>query len=103
MLCVQGDCSVLKKKVAHCQLKRLQLFGSGTLLLPVLSGVKDNRSIMALDVAGDLITINITHASNYTIPHRGMYMYGLGPYMHIHWKQCPSHCHPYILKMFGCV
>lgn len=56
MLCVQGDCSVLEKKVAHCQLKRLDLWGDSTVLLPVLSGVKDNRSITDLDVCGEPIT-----------------------------------------------
>ena len=56
MLCVQDDCSVLEKKVAHRQLKGLKLLGDSTLLLPVLSGVKDNRSITDLDVAGEPIT-----------------------------------------------
>ena len=56
MLCVQGDCSVVEKKVVHCQLKRLMLRGNSTLLLPVLSGVKDNRSIADLDVTGEPIT-----------------------------------------------
>ena len=56
MLCVQGDCSVLEKKVAHCQLKRLELYGDSTLVLPVLYGVKDNRSITDLDVEGEPIT-----------------------------------------------
>ena len=58
MLCVQGDCSVVEKKVAHCQLKRLKVRGVdvSTLLLPVLSGVKDNRSITDLVVYGEPIT-----------------------------------------------
>ena len=56
MLCVQGDYRVLEKKVAYCQLKRLKLWGRSTLLLPVLSGVKDNRSITDLDVLGEPIT-----------------------------------------------
>ena len=56
MLRVQGDCSVLEKKVAHCQLKRLTLYDYFNTLLPVLSGVKDNRSITDLDVEGEPIT-----------------------------------------------
>ena len=57
MLRVQGDCSVLEKKVAHCELKRLKLYDHfSTLLLPVLSGVKDNHSITDLDVEGEPIT-----------------------------------------------
>ena len=56
MLCVQGDCSVVEKKVAHCQLKRLKLFGRRTVVLSVLRGVKDNRSITDLDVEGEPIT-----------------------------------------------
>ena len=56
MLCVQGDCSVLEKKAARCQLKRLKLFGHSTLLLLVLSGIEDNRSIRDLDVEGEPIT-----------------------------------------------
>ena len=56
MLCVQVDCSVLEKKVARCQLKRLKLRGGSTLHLPVLSGVKDNRSITDLHVGGEPIT-----------------------------------------------
>ena len=56
MLCVQGDRSVLEKKVAHCQLKRLKVYDDGFVLLPVLSGVKDNRSISDLNVYGEPIT-----------------------------------------------
>ena len=56
MLCVQGDCSVLEKKVTHCQLKRLKLYGNSTVLLPVLTGVKSNCSITDLDVEGEPIT-----------------------------------------------
>ena len=56
VLCVQRDGSVLKKKVARCQLKRLKLCGNSTLLLPVLRGVKDNNSITDLDVYGEPIT-----------------------------------------------
>ena len=56
MLCVQVDGSVLEKKVAHCQLKRLQLLGVSTELLPVLSGVKDNCCITDLVVWGEPIT-----------------------------------------------
>ena len=56
MLCVQGDDSVLEKKVAHCQLKGLELNGYNTQLLPVLSGVKDNHSITDLDVGSKPIT-----------------------------------------------
>ena len=56
MLCVQGDCSVLEKKVAHCQLKGLKLYDDGTVVLPVLSGVKDNCSITDLVVSGEPIT-----------------------------------------------
>ena len=56
MLCVQVDCSVLDKKTAHCQLKRLRLYSNSTVLLSVLRGVKDNRSITDLDVSGEPIT-----------------------------------------------
>ena len=56
MLCVQGDSSVLEKKVSHCQLKRLKLRGISTLLLHVLSGVKDNCCITDLVVWGEPIT-----------------------------------------------
>ena len=56
MLCVQGDGSVVEKKVAQCQLKRLQLYGNITLLLPVLSGVKDTYSITDIYVFGEPIT-----------------------------------------------
>ena len=47
---------MLEKKVAHCQLKGLTLYGNRTLLLPVLSGVKDNHSITDLHVDGEPIT-----------------------------------------------
>ena len=55
MLCVQlvGDSTVLKEKVAHCHLKRLELYG---VLLPLLRGAKDNCSITDLDVTGEPIT-----------------------------------------------
>ena len=58
MLCVQlvGDSTVLKEKVAHCQLKRLRLSGYHTTLLPVLNGVKDNLYITYLRVWGEPIT-----------------------------------------------
>ena len=56
MLCVQGDGSVVEKMVAHCQLKSLKLCGLCTILLPILSGVKDNHSITDLDVRGEPIT-----------------------------------------------
>ena len=58
MLCVQlvGDSTVLKEKVAHCQLRRLELFGDSTTLLPVLNGVKDNLYITDLHVHGEPIT-----------------------------------------------
>ena len=56
ILYVQGDRSVVEKKVAHCELKRLKLWGDSTLLLPVLSGVKDNRSITDLVVTSEPIT-----------------------------------------------
>ena len=57
MLCVQlvGDSTVLKEKVAHCHLKRLELRGLRT-LLPILSGAKGNCSITDLDVEGEPIT-----------------------------------------------
>ena len=56
MLCVQvmGDSTVLKKKVAHCHLKRLELHGE--VLLPLLSGAKDNCSITDLYVESEPIT-----------------------------------------------
>ena len=51
MLYVQlDDSTVLKEKVAHCHLKRLGLSGGSTLLIPVLSGVRNNSSITELDV-----------------------------------------------------
>ena len=72
MLCVQGDCSVLEK-VVHCQLKGLKLRGDSTVLLPVLSGVKDNRSITDLEVFdGESI---ITCFYLYAILHRGRYLH----------------------------
>ena len=57
MLCVQvvGDSTVLKEKVAHCHLKRLDLWGYRT-LLPILSGAKDNCSITDLAVRSEPIT-----------------------------------------------
>ena len=44
MLCVQlvGDSTVLKEKVAHCQLTRLELHVGSHQLLPALKSVKDN-------------------------------------------------------------
>ena len=58
MLCVQlvGDSTVLKEKVAHCHLTRLELFGDSTTLLLLLNGVKDNLYIIYLDVHGEPIT-----------------------------------------------
>ena len=62
MLCVQpvGDSTVLEEKIAHCHLKRLELGGNsyldGRILLPFLSGAKDNCSITDLDVTGEPIT-----------------------------------------------
>ena len=57
MLCVQvvGDSTVLKEKVAHCHLKRLELWGDSN-LLPLLSGAKDNCSVTILYVQGEPIT-----------------------------------------------
>ena len=60
MLCVQvvGDSTVLKEKVAHCHLKRLELYGC-RILLPLLSGAKDNCSItdlLVVYVSGEPIT-----------------------------------------------
>ena len=58
MLCVQllGDSTVLKEKVAHCQLRRLELFGDSTTLSLLLNGVKDNLYITYLDVFGEPFT-----------------------------------------------
>ena len=58
MLCVQlvGGSTVLKEKVAHCHLTRLELFGDSTTLLLLLNGVKDNLYITYLDVHGEPIT-----------------------------------------------
>ena len=59
MLCVQlvGDSTVLEEKVAHCHLKRFNLWcGGRDLLLPLLSGAKDNCSITDLNVPGEPIT-----------------------------------------------
>ena len=69
MLCVQlvGDSTVLKEKVAHCQLRRLELYGHNTILFPVLNGVKDNLYITYLAVAGEPIT-TCPCTCNYTIP-----------------------------------
>ena len=50
-----GDSTVLKEKVAHCHLKRLELHGD-EVLLPLLSGAKDNCSITDLDVHSEPIT-----------------------------------------------
>ena len=58
MLCVQpvGDSTVLEEKVAHCHLKRLELYG-GRSLLPFLRAAKDNCSITNLQVTqGEPIT-----------------------------------------------
>ena len=57
MLCVQpvDDSTVLKEKVAHCHLKRLELSGGEELLL-LLSGAKDNCSITDLHVTSEPIT-----------------------------------------------
>ena len=57
MLCVQlvGN-TVLKEKVAHCQLRRLELIGCNTQLLTLLNGVKDNLYITYLHVEGEPIT-----------------------------------------------
>ena len=58
MLCVQpvGDSTVLKEKVAHCQLTRLELHSYSTTLLTLLNGVKDNLYITYLHVHGEPIT-----------------------------------------------
>ena len=59
MLCVQavGDSTVLKEKVAHCHLKRLELRCEiESTLLPILSGAKDNCSITDLNVISEPIT-----------------------------------------------
>ena len=60
MLCVQlvGDSTVLKEKVAHCQLRRLELGGNSTTVLPVLNGVKDNLYITYLQVTGEPISLH---------------------------------------------
>ena len=50
-----GDSTVLKEKVAHCHLKRLEMHGDEK-LLPFLSGAKDNCSITDLDVDSEPIT-----------------------------------------------
>ena len=57
MLCVQpvGDSTVLKEKVAHCHLKRLNVYGHRN-VLPLLSGAKDNCSLTDLDLTGEPIT-----------------------------------------------
>ena len=56
MLCVQavGGSTVLREKVAHCHLKRLELYDRRSLLL-LLSGAKDNCSITDLAVTGEPI------------------------------------------------
>ena len=50
-----GDSTVLREKVAHCQLKTLMLIGDRD-LLPLLSGVKENCSGTDLHVSGEPIT-----------------------------------------------
>ena len=57
MLCVQvvGDSTVLEEKVAHCHLKRLDLWGN-RLLFSFLSSAKDNCSITDLAVTGEPMT-----------------------------------------------
>ena len=50
-----SDSTVLKEKVAHCHLKRLELYGR-EVLLPLLSGAKDNCSITDLHVESESIT-----------------------------------------------
>ena len=56
MLCVQlGDSTVLKEKVAHCHLKRLELCGAEE-LRPLLNGAEDNYSITDLHVHSEPIT-----------------------------------------------
>ena len=66
MLCVQlvGDSTVLKEKVAHCHLKRLEVLSHNT-VLPFLNGLKDNVSITYIHVAGEAIYMP---TCNYTIP-----------------------------------
>ena len=58
MLCVQvvGDSTVLEEKVAHCHLKRLELYGARRSLLPLLRGAKDNCSITDLAVRSEPMT-----------------------------------------------
>ena len=52
MLCVQlvGDSTLLEEKVAHCHLKRLELYRRSRSLLPLLRAAKDNCSITDLCV-----------------------------------------------------
>ena len=47
---------MLEEKVAHCHLKRLELYGVRRSLLPLLSGAKDNCSITDLAVRSEPIT-----------------------------------------------
>ena len=58
MLCVQpvGGSTVLEEKVAHCHLKRLELWGHSRSLLPFLRAAKDNCSITDLHVFSEPIT-----------------------------------------------
>ena len=69
MLCVQlvGDSTVLKEKVAHCHLKRLELIGDSTTLLLLLNDVKDNLYITDLYVQGDPITTCLHVTIHYTM------------------------------------
>lgn len=48
---MQGDKIILKEKVAHCSLKELKLLGGSALQL--LNGVKDNCSIIHLDITSE--------------------------------------------------
>ena len=78
MLCVQavGDSTVLQEKVAHCHLKRLELWGARD-LLPLLRGAKDNCSITDLHVTREPITAclhvtilsSISHGHTKTVQH----------------------------------
>ena len=70
MLCVQpvGDSTVLKEKVAHCQLRRLELTGRSTILLPVLNGIKDNLYITYLHVSSEPITTCLHVTILYHVP-----------------------------------
>ena len=81
MLCVQlvGDSTVLKEKVAHCHLKRLELHGDKN-LLPLVNSAKDNCSITDL-VVGEPITTCLHVTTLYHTCTMGSVHVWVGPFV----------------------